>query len=284
MPEKLNIPNGTSHDGHLMPLASSCQSDGSFFINGLSNTENVNRLPYSPVDELTGVPLILHPDGSARDRGRYPADKHHPWHPRRDPLVMAGTLGGEALRSSRIQLTSYDAHHLHYHGHFHGPELPVDDQSRFKLIVLTAAGYIPEQALVFSSKRPYLKEITLEQRLKLWRSGQVRVDKPGIVRDFLKDYSLSQDILGMSERAIDEFLFTRDPIKRWELGNNLLGKVVLRATMPIKDAYKEAYKAELLPPNRARKASKFVLSSLGIGYQRNRLLEELEQRLKLAVA
>lgn len=280
MPEKLDVPIDGSLHGLPLSYESSCLPDRSFLIESSSN-----RLPYSPVDELTGVPLLLHPDGSFRDRGIYSADKHHPWHPRRDPLFMASTLGGEALRGSRIQTTTYDVHHLHYHSKFHGPELPVDDASRFKLIVLTAAGYIPEQALAFSrTQKPYLKTITLEQRLKLWRSGQVRVDKPGIIRDYLKEYSLSQDVSDINERVIDEFLFTRDPIKRWELGNNLLGKIVLRATVPIKDTYKEAYKAELLPPNRARKVSKFVLSSLSIGYQRKKLLEELEQRLKLAVA
>lgn len=285
MPEKLNLPNGESLEGLSVSIESPCPSDGGSSIYRELNDYEYGQLPYSPVDEQTGVPLILHPEGNSTDSHRASPDKHHPWHPKNHPLVKSGTLGGEALRASRVQLANYDLHHLDYHRNFYGPELPTDDPSRFNLIVLTAAGYIPEKALVFSEfQKPQLKEITLEQRLKLWQTGRIRVDKPGTVRSFLKDYSLGQDLSDISERVIDEFLFTHDPIKRMELGYNLIGKAVLRATVPIKDTYKDAFKAELLPPYRARKAYKFVLTALSIGFQRERLLIELEQHLKLIAA
>lgn len=285
MTEKLIEPNDISRIGLTSIIESSCYSDRSSFIYRELNDYEYGQLPSSPVDELTGVPLILHPEGSSNDSHRFSPDKHHPWHPKNHPLVKSGTLGGEALRASRVQLASYDLHHLDYHRNFYGPELPDNDTSRFNLIVLTAAGYIPEQALMFSEyQKPYLKDITLEQRLKLWQTGRIRVDSPGIVRSFLKDYSLGQDLSDINERVIDEFLFTHDPIKRLELGYTLIGKAVLRATIPIKDTYKEAFKAELLPPYRARKAYKFVLTALSIGFQRKQLLKDLEQRLKLAAA
>lgn len=277
MPEILNLPIGTSPEGLTMSATSSCHEDKSFFV---LNDYEYNQLPYSPVDELTGVPLILHPLGNRRDRHIYPDDKHHPWHPKKDPLVKTGTLGGEALRSSRIQTASYDIHHLDYHRRFYGPELPIDEASRFKLIVLTAAGYIPDQGLVFGRKdNTYTKKVSTEDRLKLWEGGRIRVDSPEIVRKYLKEYSFNQDFSDLKDSAIDEFLNTKDNVKKWELGNLLLANGVYKATIPLRGIFEQAYKSELIPPVRTKRVTKFVLSSLNIEHNRDRLINELGKKL-----
>jgi len=281
MPEKLSTPIGTSLDGLLMPTESSCQPDRSFLLDDYEYVQ----LPYSPVDELTGVPLILHPNGNTRDRHMYPDDRHHPWHPKNDPLVKTGTLGGSALRFSRVQVASFDLHHLDYHKNFYGPELPTDDTSRFKLIVLTAAGYIPEQGVLFNRrKKPYTKKLTSEERLKIWDGGRIRVDAIDVVRNFLKEYSFSQDFSDVKETAIDEFLNTKDSIKKWELGNVLLANSVYKATMPLRGIFEQAYKSELIPPARTKRVTKFVMAALNIEYQRDSLINELGKRLLLAAA
>lgn len=285
MPEKLNLPNGTSSEGLTMSNLSSCHDDRSFLIHGKLNDEQYNQLPFSPVDEATGVPLILHPEGYSRDSRRFADDKHHPWHPKNHPLVKSGTLGGEALRASRIQTIKYDMHHYDYHHNFYGPELPTNNAARFKLIVLTAAGYIPENALSFDRRStPSTKVINSEDRIKLWKGNRIRVDKPGIIRDFLKEYSLNQDLSNIRESTIDEFLFTKDPFKRLELGNALLAESVLKATEPIKQLYKNAYESELLPPRRTKKVTKFVFDSLNIVYHRASLIDELGRRILQSAA
>ena len=285
MPEKLNIPNGANLEALSAPIESPCPSDGGSSIYKGLNDYEYGQLPYSPVDELTGVPLILHPYGSSNDSHRFFPDKHHPWHPKNHPLVKSGTLGGEALRASRVQVASYDLHHLDYHRSFYGPELPVDDASRFNLIVLTAAGYIPERAVAFHSYgKPYTKKLSSELRLILWDKSKVRVDVPDTVRNFLKEYSFSQDLSDIKESVIEEFLFTKNRVKRWELGNLLLANGVHKATMPVREIYENAYKAELIPPARTKRVTKFVLESLNIDYQRDRLINELSRRLMQAAA
>lgn len=282
MPEKLNLPNGVSFEEQPVINSSSCLSDRSFY---LLNDYEYGQLPYSPVDDLTGVPLILHPDENSRDRHIYPDDKHHPWHPKNSPLVKTGTAGGEALRASRVQVASYDVHHLEYHRNYFGPELPTDDASRFKLIVLTAAGYIPERAIVFNRPRkPSTKKLGSEERLRIWDNNVVRVDSPDAVRTFLKEYSFNQDFSDLKESAIDEFLNTKNAVKRWELGNVLLANSVYKATMPVRQIFEKAYKSELIPPAHTKRVTKFVMAALNVEQQRDRLINELGKRLLQAAA
>ena len=277
MPEKLILPGGNNQEGLEATNTSSCLSDrGSFLL----NDHEYNQLPYSPVDEITGVPLVLHPLGNRRDRHKYSDDKHHPWHPKNDPLVKTGTLGGEALRSSRVQVASYDMHHLDYHRRFYGPELPSEDTERFKLIVLTAAGYIPDQAIIFGrSDNTYTKKLSSKDRIKLWDTGRVRVDSPEVVRKFLKEYSFNQDFSDIKESTIDEFLNTNNSTKKWELGNLLIANSVYKATVPLRGIFEQAYKSELIPTNRTKRVTKFVLSALNIERNRDRLINELGKKL-----
>lgn len=282
MTEKLINPNGNSHEGLPVSNTSSCLSDRSFFL--LSDYE-YGQLPYSPVDEVTGVPLLLHPAENPKDRHLYPDDKHHPWHPKNSPLVKTGTTAGEALRASRVQVASYYVHHLEYHRNYFGPELPTDDASRFKLIVLTAAGYIPERAVVFNSPRkPRTLKLTSEERINIWESNLIKVDCPDSVRNFLKEYSFNQDFSDVKESAIDEFLNTNNRVKKWELGNALLANSVYKATMPLRGVFEQAYKSELIPPVRTKRVTKFVMDALNIDHNRDRLINELGRRLLLAMA
>lgn len=278
MSEKLSLLNGKSSEGLSMTESSSSHSDWNSF---LLNDHEYSQLPFSPVDELIGVPLILHPMGNSHDRHTYKHDKHHPWHPKNDLLVRTGTLGGDALRSSRVQLASYDIHHLDYHRRFYGPELPFDDKSRFKLIVFTAAGYIPEQALVFGRRtsNTYTRKLSSEDRLNLWNDGKIRVDSTDVVSKFLKEYSFNQDFSDIKESAIDEFLNTRNSVKKWELGSVLIANSVYKATLPLRNEFEQAYKSELIPPIRTKRVTKFVMSALNIEHQRGRLINELGKKL-----
>lgn len=258
-------------------------NDGGFCYSDLDIA--ASGLPYTPVDETNGVPLPIHPESTAHDTRRFPADEHHPWHPRKQLIAADNLLGSRALRFSRIQTAPYDLHHVHYHGHFHGPELPQNEADLFRAVVLTAAGYIPEYAIAFNyHQKPELKQLSPELRMRLWQKKQIRVAKLSEVQRYLRDYTYSQDLSDVNESTIDEFLHTKDQAKRWELGNDLIGRAVYRAAYPIKDIYKIAHKTELIPPDRARAASRFVLSSLGMRRHRGLIFDELSSRLIQAAA
>lgn len=270
-------------DGLSPAPKSPCHNDGGFCYNELEL--GFSGLPFTPVDETNGVPLPLHPESTAKDTRRFPADEHHPWHPRKQLIAADNLLGSRALRFSRIQTAPYDLHHVHYHGHFHGPELPQTEEDLFRAVVLTAAGYIPEYALAFHNKqKPVLKQLSPELRMRLWQKRQIRVAKHSEVQRYLRDYTYNQDLSDVNESTIDEFLFTTDPAKRWVLGNDLIGRAVYRAAYPIKDIYKAAHKTEQIPPDRARAASRFVLSSLGMRRHRGMIFDELSSRLIKAAA
>lgn len=271
-------------DGLPPTNESPCHHDGGFFYSELEKSP-ITQLPFTPVDELNGVPLPLHPESKPLDSHRFSADEHHPWHPRKDPNILVHSLGGRALRNSRIQVANYDLHHIHYHGRFHGPKLPQTESDLFRLVVLTAAGYIPERAMVFNgTKDPVIKPLSAELRTKLWRGRHIRVGKPAEVQRYLRDYTYRQDLSDINDSTIDEFLSTKSPEKRWELGNQLIGRAVYQATLPLKDAYREAHKTELIPPERARVVSRFVLSSLGMRRNRGLIFDELSNRLASSAA
>lgn len=105
----------------------------------------------SPTDELTGMPLALAPRlEPLPDNEPAIANWHHWWHPRTAPELQ--TLGGKALRHSRVQLVPVGDHNIGtatYHHYYEGPPLPGanDTDAQFRLCVLSAAGYIPHNVI-----------------------------------------------------------------------------------------------------------------------------------------
>lgn len=233
----------------------------------------------TPIDELTGIPLPLVQTVQMRPE-RFEPDWHHPLHPRRSP-ELTGNLGGEALRNCRVQRVSYELHHHEYHETYAGPQLPATELDKLKVITAAAAGYIPEAAITFSGRhQPKIIKLSSDKRQALWHSGRIKIGSPKKVQEFLQEYTLSQPLDGVNDSTIDEFLNTDDEFRRVQLGDTLLGLAVYQVAKPISRMYKEAYEAELIPPDRTRRATRFVLTSLGLRQHRPKLHERL--RLSLA--
>lgn len=231
---------------------------------------------WTPLDERTDFPLPLVPSGN--ETGHRGFDRHHPFHPNRHPDLM--DVGGRALRECRVQRTPYDLHHNLYHEAFIGPQLPEEETGKFRLVVLAAAGYVPDRGISFEADgSPKVIPISQEFRDNLWSSKSVKVNNQKKVRDFLKQYVIEQDISHVKETLVEEFLLTGDQLRRRELGNTLLSLAVDKATASIWDTYREARTAQLLPPGRAKIASRFVLGSLGMKRHRDLLHDELERKL-----
>jgi hypothetical protein len=235
----------------------------------------------TPTDELTDIPLPLI-ESAELPSYEWPTPKpdwHHAFHPARSE-VLTQDLAGKALRACRVQLVGYNLHHMNYHEQFHGPALPETEEEKFRLIVLAAAGYVPEQGLTFDAHgEPIKTRISSEQRADL-QNGKLKLWNYRTVRDFLQDYVLRQDLTSVNQLTIEEFLTTPDPTRRWELGCTLLGRATAVATEPIKDVYKEARTSDRLSPQvRAQTAARFVLGRLIMKRERLWLVDKLHYTL-----
>lgn len=235
----------------------------------------MNGTEWTPADQLTGIPLpLINPDDMT---SRFLPDLHHPFHPRKSDTLQ--DIGGQALRNCRVQRIHYETHHYDYHGAYYGPQLPTDEDGKFRLVVMAAAGYIPELAISFQNRKPVIGPLTDINRSRLQDSKQMRVQDHKGVQRFLLEYTLAQDLSGVNESTIDEFLNTTNGARKLELGNVLLGEAAYQATEPIRDIYKVARRAELIPANKARVASRFVLLSLTTRRNRENIHKKLQARL-----
>jgi hypothetical protein len=233
----------------------------------------------TPVDEFSGIPLPLSPMYMAERPSRYGPDDHHPWHERLDPRLQ--TLGGRALRSSRIQRANYDMHHLDYHGeNFRGPDIPETVARQLRPIILGTAGYIPDKAISFSrTGEPLVVRLPDEFRKKLWEDKLIHVERAATVQVFLRQLILDQDLSDVKSSTVDEFLYTLDMARKREIGNDLLARATRRATSSVKQAYVQAYKSNLLPFDRPQTVSQFALAAVAMRRRRARLYSDLSQRL-----
>lgn len=241
----------------------------------------------TPWDEASGLPLPLMPRddlplvpiGRQRNLDRV-ADWHHHFHPR---AAFAGEdLGLVAVRHCRVQWTEYDEHHHQYHGAYAGPLLPETVSERFQTVVLAVAGYIPSAGIYFQrGTAPVVRELDDAQRYQLWESGQMRVENPAIMRNFMLDYALRHDFSGINDITIDEFLSTKDEQRKRELGGTLLAIAAYDAAGPIQSLYKQSRELHLLPPERARTAGRFVFGVMNT-HRRSRALAALTHKLAAA--
>jgi hypothetical protein len=235
----------------------------------------------TPADQLTGMPLpILNPSMTRTYASPvYKADWHHSFHPSSSE-ILKDTPGGVALRNCRAQRVHYGVHHYDYHRIFKGPDIPQSEDEQFRLVVLAAAGYVPEEALTFDRKgNPSIIHMNAKQRERLWSEQQMKLWTPRKVRDFLQGHILSQDFSPVKQLTIEEFLTTPDEQKRWELGCTLLGYASLKATEQVKDTYKVARRETCLPPTRAQTAARFVLGAVSLKKDRAQLFSRLDDTL-----
>lgn len=265
-------------DEPTVPKQALVNHDGSFF--DIADNEAPGQGRYrTPTDGFSGIPLPLSPQCMADYPSRFAPDDHHPWHERTSPLLQS--LSGIALRASRVQRANYDVHHILYHAqNFRGPIIPADESVRLRAIILAAAGYIPADALSFTSAGdPVIVRLPDEARAWLRTSNHIRVERPTDIRRYLQELVLSQDLSYVRNSTIDEFIHTTDSDRRWILGNELLGRAIRKVIEPVHEPYALAYRTRQLPPGCAQIASRFALSSLGMRRNRSRLHQDLRSRL-----
>ncbi|MEO8105404.1 MAG: hypothetical protein ABI602_03655 [Candidatus Saccharibacteria bacterium] len=234
----------------------------------------------TPIDEFSGIPLPLAPQYMAERPSRYKPNDHHSWHSRLDPLLH-DSVGGLALRGSRVQMANFDTHNLDYHrDNFDGPPLPQNDAERLRPIVLAAAGYVPDRAISFTPQHhAVLVPLSKQVRAALWNKGKIRVERFSSVQAYLQEITFSQDFSYFENATIDEFLTTADESRRQQIGRTFLTYAVRSAIEPISPTYSQAYRAELLPRYFAQTADRFVLGRLAKRNSMRLLCKRLEERL-----
>lgn len=248
----------------------------------------------TPVDDLTGMPLPIIPK-LERLPLRHPdiADWHHHFHPRSDPRLK--TVGGLALRNSRLQLVAREYHNdgpKRYHKFFDGPPIPESEATQFGMCVLACAGYLPESGIDLRSGEPVVARLDHNQR-NLLRSHRrnnfdYRYFRYGYdpIRRFFAKYVLEQNLTEiLPQRTIDEFLYSRNPNRRSELGRTIIEAAASSATEHIDPAYdlfrQNQQLHELMPPD----PHTLVVYKLGNPKQQEELvLPKLKRQLRQLVA
>lgn len=217
----------------------------------------------TPVDEITGLPLLImpgeevpyllaHPGVNANRRaagGRDYIDRNHVYH----PSTSLTSDSNRALQGARIQ---YVLRHDHdaYHAAYDGPPLPQTMEARYYQMVFSAANYIPPKALDLSGDSPREVALTDTQMLRLQTSGEVRMADPGKVGKFLESFVLADpEFDHIPIKLIDEFLTigtetTTDLRRQRYLAHQLLSFVIDPTTEPIYQAYKQAREQNVWKP------------------------------------
>ncbi|HET8708765.1 MAG TPA: hypothetical protein VFL85_00635 [Candidatus Saccharimonadales bacterium] len=246
-------------------------------------------------DELTGLPLSIAPVEGVQISTR--SDKsnwHHHFHPSTSP-VLVNTIGGRALRNSRVQRVDRNFHNYSptaYHCFFKGPDIPEEEDEQFRMVVLACAGYIPEDGVDLSSGEPRrvrLSELQLQQ-LRQPGTGDEKQATYGYrdlrysydsVREFFSHYALTRRLDHMDPSKIDEFLHTKDEQQKRYLGHLLLAKKVEVAAEPMREAYKQIRAAGMLHPLMPPAPKTLVRYKLGRDADREKLFPRLEMQLSV---
>lgn len=240
---------------------------------------------YTPVDSI-GMPLPLAPQAELRaDRGEPQPDRHHHFHPRKS-IVLTRDLGGQAIRNLRLQKSDYRTHHIDYHRYYDGPPLPETPQEQFGIVLLGSAGYVPERAIRFHEGQPEEVPLTTKQRQLLWDRGDLYIASTKAVKDFIVDYTTSQDIIEVDERLVDEFLNTPNAQRRYHLGGRLLQLAIEKATEPIDPFYRTAWKKGLIPRESSSRATRLIKNRLRLKqpHAQKNLIDMLGARLETLAA
>lgn len=235
-----------------------------------------------PVDDRTGIPhpMLPPPDRILTRTKSGEIDLNHAFHPRMDVLLQG--VGGLAVRHCRVQLVPWHDHHNVYHRAYYGPPLPETVHAQFRTVVFAAAGYIPEFAVDCRGNVPVeYVPIDASVRKRLWDSGEIRVDRPGLVRRFIVDYLLGQDLTDISYSIIEEFMETSDANRKRYLGEWLIAQAAERACEPIDTLYRVSHRSGFIMPAHSLKSATFVHRVLGSGLERRPVVQKLGQYLRV---
>jgi hypothetical protein len=235
----------------------------------------------TPIDFLSGMALPFLPDPDLpplpNKPGEVPnsdADNHHNLHPSTDPVFafQPGSLmpsAGPATRESRIQWT-LRPQHVWYHQKYGGPPLPRTPDRQFFWCALTAARYVPEEALAFSG--PDIEVVTMNyaSRNFLRDSGQLRMADSALVGRFMLEFVLVHGGKEVQPKIVNEFIglgmSRKRPERQAALARQLLSVLIEPSVdASLHDAYRYAKANSLIAPHLPRSPHTFLQTAITKG-------------------
>jgi len=213
-----------------------------------SISARVSRL--FPADEL-GIPLSIYIPGEYRsedgklDKSRYGLDRHHRFAPKKLLIHKQGEIG-KVLRYSCLQVVPKELH-ARFNSRYDKPLLPETRAAKFGALLLSIARYLPAEAIDVSGDSPLKRELTDNERQLIWANNELRPEQGSKVQREILQYVAKQDINGVDESLIEEFLTTPNNILRIERGKQLFRIAAEVAVEPVEQAYIDAWESKLLP-------------------------------------
>lgn len=219
----------------------------------------------APVDERTGLPLPILPvipdlhflrNSKLYDEYSRP-DRHHSFYPN----ASLTTEAERVVRHSRLQFGAR-WNHDKYHRFYDAAPQPLDDKTCFNLGVLAIAGYVPEVAVDTTGKRPVIKRLDEQDRVRLQHqllypeerhSKETGKDLYEIGRgSFFMRFALAQDFDHIKEHMLEEFLQTNSRARRLQLGVTIVDLALWRASEEVDEVYKGARKEGKIPKSKPK--------------------------------
>ena len=242
----------------------------------------------TPKDELTGLPLpvlskrsdlYFQKNGEAIRRD---SNFHHHFHPINAPELgydefgnklefgEPGRMDGLALRYSRGQELPVWLHDR-YHNIFNGPQMPVDEKSKFTLVVLACAGVVPREAINLYTPGEW-QQVTLDDRQHDFIRRKVHYEgaghkanrsRRGPIGSFLANYALKTPLAEIVEeknirKKIDEFLNPSSKRQRHESGAFILKHAIGASVADLIPLHQEAQR-EGMVKSKTRELGRVVL-------------------------
>lgn len=222
------------------------------------------RYPTRPIDRETGLPLCFYapddlPEIVEPNLARI-ADWDHQFtkvatkNGYNPILDLPGARYG--LMHLRLQWVSYDDHHNKWNNYkYLAPQQPGTPEQLAATMAFGLAGYVPRVGLKLRRQnfiRIVLKE---NKRRELLLSGQIKTQSDEEILTYLQWYVVNQKADHIKANQLDEFIATKDPVRRLALGTGVARLLMERAADPINLTYVRAKKEGLLY---VRKSNEFV--------------------------
>lgn len=239
-----------------------------------------------PVDSL-GVPYPVIPSNRfSRDKRASKAGRHHEFFPSDNPY-FSSTLGGTALRYSRIVWVQHAVHHggpRALHPKMDPPKPPETPSAEFRVINFSLAGYYPETGLDLWETEHQCRPMEEWERRILTRNNP---EKPygynnlseslQHIRPFFQEYVVGCDFkqANGSDELLRNFVTARGEHSYRRIGYEILELAVELSVKPFKNEYYDAHDRVLLHPAAPIDPREVVRKALG----RSHILEELFPKL-----
>jgi len=244
----------------------------------------------APTDDLgTGIPLPIIPSEKLPNIPPSSPEStgHHEFYlPGKERFR---TLGEKTVRSSRVLRVEREVHNTgpkKFHIFFKVSQVPVDEQARANLLVLTLAGYIPKEGVDLWSGEPKIREMEdgereilceedPDQELTYKNLRCERVEASAYIRKIV----LKQTPGNVDPDTLKKFISARSLKLTKGAGHQVLRSAVQSMVEPIASTYEILRGEDLLHPLAPISAEDMVLHALGNEAKRENLLYPLRERL-----